>query len=274
MPIRVKCQCQQQFDAPDHLAGKTVKCPKCASPIRIPNPTASTRTAPTPPSLMAGLLDEVGVKQRVATGCPGCGAGYAPDAVLCVECGYNFRTGRRMETKSIAAEATDGVSDGHGVNAEFLLQKALRDQEAERVMQKKMVSFGIPWWGYLLMLIGIIAFIIGMGSLPQDLAMVIAGWILVVASQILGFTVSIWLYVIAFKDSTTQGLLVLLVPCYAIVYIFTHWDECAGPFFLYLGAVTLSTLGYGAFELSKIIGKEEGEVMLEVSKTILFAILY
>lgn len=222
---------------------------------------------------MAGLLDEVGVKQRVATGCPGCGAGYAPDAVLCVECGYNFRTGRKIETKKVEAGPMEGMGGGgHGVNAEFLIQKARQDMEAERVMQKKMVSFGIPWWGYLLMLIGIIAFIVGMGSLPQELAMQIAGWILVVAAQLLSITVSIWLLVIAFRDSVTQGLLVLLVPCYALIYIFTHWDECAGPFFLYLGSLLLSTLGYAAFALSQIIGKEEGEVMLEVSKTVLFAL--
>src|SRR5262249_50679615 len=32
-------------------------------------------------------------------GCPACGKAMAPDAVLCVECGFDRRTGRRRETR-------------------------------------------------------------------------------------------------------------------------------------------------------------------------------
>jgi hypothetical protein len=40
MPITVTCQCKKSFQAPDLLAGKTVKCPNCASPLAIPSPAA------------------------------------------------------------------------------------------------------------------------------------------------------------------------------------------------------------------------------------------
>ena len=37
MPIKVKCgSCSAAFSAKDGLAGKTVKCPKCSSPLRVP----------------------------------------------------------------------------------------------------------------------------------------------------------------------------------------------------------------------------------------------
>jgi hypothetical protein len=266
MPIRVKCVCQQQFDAPDNLAGKTVKCPKCASPIVIPSPAAAMAArAPGPPSAVAALLDEVGVKQRSLTACPSCGAHHEPDAVLCVECGFNFRTGRRIEMKGAAPGMDPG--DGHTVNAEFLIQKALRDQEADRVMQKKLMSFGIPWWGYLLILIGLIGFIVGMGSLPQDVAMTVAGWILLSAAILLGVVSRIWFLVAAFKVSIVWFLVVFFIPAGDWIFAFTNWDEGAGPFFLELGSILLSFLAFFAFWLSTVLISEEGEAMLTVIQT-------
>ena len=41
---------------------------------------------------------------------------------------------------------------------------------------------------------------------------------------------NIWLLVIAFRDKIEQGLLCLLVPCYAIYYIFSRWRETRGIF--------------------------------------------
>jgi hypothetical protein len=265
MPIRVKCRCQQQFDARDDLAGKTVRCPKCGSPITIPSPAAAAgaarQAAPAVPS-MADLLDEVGVKPRVATGCPGCGAAYPPDAVLCVECGFNFRTGRRLETKVVSTGPTDGVTDGHGVNSEFLIQKAREEMEAERLMQKKLISFGIPWWGYLLILIGLISFIVGMGSLPQATAMYIAAVIMWVAGGLLAVVGRLWLIYASTKVSAVW-VIVTLVPLGEFVFAFTNWDESAGPFAIFMGGLLVIGLGFAAWWLSFQLGKPEGEAMLQ-----------
>lgn len=40
MPIRVSCGCGREVNAPDNLAGKTVKCPQCKGPLPIPDPNA------------------------------------------------------------------------------------------------------------------------------------------------------------------------------------------------------------------------------------------
>jgi hypothetical protein len=267
MPIRVKCVCQQQFDAPDNLAGKTVKCPKCASPIVIPSRAVAMAARPVAPPIspIASLLDEAGVKQRSVTGCPSCGAAFPPDAVLCVECGFNFRTGRKMETMGAAPGFDPGES--HTVNAEFLIRRALENQEAEKLMQKKMVSFGIPWWGYLLILIGLIGFIVGMGSLPQDVAMFIAACILFSFGGLIIVAGEIWIKVIAFQDSMLQGFLVLLIEPYETYYMFTHWDECASAFFLWFGGALLIGLGFFALWLSTVLGQTEGEAMLQLIQT-------
>lgn len=41
---------------------------------------------------------------------------------------------------------------------------------------------------------------------------------------------NIWLLVIAFRDKIEQGLFCLLIPCYAIYYIFSRWRETRGIF--------------------------------------------
>jgi HEAT repeats len=41
---------------------------------------------------------------------------------------------------------------------------------------------------------------------------------------------NIWLYVIAFRDRIEQGIFCLLVPLYALYYIFTRWRETRGIF--------------------------------------------
>jgi hypothetical protein len=267
MPIRVKCVCQQQFNAPDHLAGKTVKCPKCSAPITIPAQSAAVAAGqPAPPmASLAGLLDEAGVSQRnTLTGCPGCGTPYAPDAVLCVECGYNFRTGRKLETKTAYEGPTDAITDGHGVNAEFLIQKARQDMEAERVMQKKLVSFGIPWWGYLLILIGLIGFIVGMGSLPQDRAMFIAGCIMYGIGGLMLVVGRIWLMVEGFKAGIVWFLVVFIAPFGEFIFAFSNWDEAAAPFAIWFGGGLVVGLGYLAMVLSTMLGKDSDQAMLQL----------
>jgi hypothetical protein len=78
---------------------------------------------------LSDLLDEVGVKQK-ATGenaCPSCGALLAPESVLCVECGYNRKTGKKMGVETVkkvevkklgpptaAAKAAAGKKPGSG----------------------------------------------------------------------------------------------------------------------------------------------------------------
>ena len=40
MPIKVQCACGKAFAAKDELAGKTVKCPGCQKPLKIPGGAA------------------------------------------------------------------------------------------------------------------------------------------------------------------------------------------------------------------------------------------
>ena len=114
MSIKARCDgCGTGFQAKDSLAGKRVKCPKCAQPITIGQPTASkgrtgkgTAKKSGAPVAAAGghnpvldLLDEVQVKPAVRGPiCPNCSKAMSQLAVVCVECGYNVETGKQLKT--------------------------------------------------------------------------------------------------------------------------------------------------------------------------------
>ena len=118
MPIKVACACGAAFAAKDELAGRTVACPKCKQPLKIPAPQAAA-VAPQAPHANAGLFDDVGLKARDTTvpRCPSCAAEMAPNAILCIKCGFNTKLGKRMQTINMAADpnaAPAGGGGGHG----------------------------------------------------------------------------------------------------------------------------------------------------------------
>ncbi len=105
MPIVVQCgACQKQFQAGDHLAGKKVKCPGCQTPLIIPAGQAAPQQpqAPAAPNPFNDLLaDEIpdrpgGTPGVADTRCPGCGAIVNPEAILCVDCGYDFQKSKQI----------------------------------------------------------------------------------------------------------------------------------------------------------------------------------
>src|SRR5687767_6454599 len=131
MPIPVTCQCGQSFAAGDHLAGRTVQCPKCKAPLTIPAlgapPMASAPAAANPSPFGSGggsIFDQAGMR-TVAAGqalCPSCSAELPPNAVLCVKCGYHLQMGRRLGAQG-ARPAVGGHGDGHGNAAAETLAK-------------------------------------------------------------------------------------------------------------------------------------------------------
>ncbi len=111
MAITAQCgSCNKKFKANDQLAGKRVKCPQCGGAIAIPVPQPVES-----PGSVASLLDEESVpatpvarpkpkpKPAVAKKCPSCSAEITAGAVLCVNCGFDLRTGKPVEVGSADA---------------------------------------------------------------------------------------------------------------------------------------------------------------------------
>ena len=110
MPISVQCStCRKRFKAGDQLAGKRVKCPQCGSVIAIPQRmaeaalSASSDMASREPA--PSIFDEEDIPLQSATKpaaqplkpCPGCGAEMPGQAVLCIRCGFDTRSGRKLD---------------------------------------------------------------------------------------------------------------------------------------------------------------------------------
>src|SRR5436190_2650855 len=186
MPIKVQCACGKAFAAKDELAGKTVKCPGCQNPLKIPggvpNPAkasdkpaaakpgaakpaaakpapgkpatgaAPSRPAPAAPAARGGadLFDEVGLQAPAADTrpCPGCTEPMPIKAVVCIKCGYNTMIGRRMQT--IKVGSGDDGPVGHGAVAQDLLDKAAKVIDDDAAEEVKKTKEGMPWWVYLI----------------------------------------------------------------------------------------------------------------------------
>ncbi len=86
MPIRFRCPCGKLLEADEGTEGRRTKCPACQLIQSIPaqEPTgiglelASAKPSSPPPQ---------------GSTCPNCGKPLAAEALLCVQCGYNARTG-------------------------------------------------------------------------------------------------------------------------------------------------------------------------------------
>lgn len=182
MPIKVQCACGKAFAAKDELAGKTVKCPACQKPLKIPGgsaaaapaakpsaakpaaapsgakpaatkPAAPAKAAAPAPTAGAGdVFDEIGLQAAApdTRPCPGCTEPLPIAAVICIKCGYNTRIGRRMETVKVGSGG--GGPEGHGAVAQDLLDRAAQVMEDDAREEVKKTKEGMPWWVYLIAL--------------------------------------------------------------------------------------------------------------------------
>jgi len=125
MPIRFSCpNCNKQFKAKDSFAGKKVKCSGCAQVIQVPAASAgqgaqAKGTPPAPPPkkrpkpeseeyelVFEGEQPKVAGAPQAPPGegakvCPGCKRKLSANAKICVDCGINLITGRKIHTELV-----------------------------------------------------------------------------------------------------------------------------------------------------------------------------
>jgi predicted RNA-binding Zn-ribbon protein involved in translation (DUF1610 family) len=100
--------CGRQFSWRPEIAGKRAKC-KCGAAVPVPaeSPAAAApKQAPEvdhdDPFAALAALSEPGAESSEDNGgyrCPSCRQSMEPGSVMCVHCGFNTRTGKRMNTK-------------------------------------------------------------------------------------------------------------------------------------------------------------------------------
>ena len=90
--IRVRCTCGAKLRMPAAAAGRRVKCPKCQAVFRVPSAASAGGGAAA--GVKPHATSEAG--DHAGRACPACGAAMTSDAILCIECGYNLTTKKRV----------------------------------------------------------------------------------------------------------------------------------------------------------------------------------
>lgn len=142
--LRFACRkCGQKMKVPAEYAGKKVRCKGCTEAIRVPSTKQEPVAAASGVDLASGsrtrsddsfgsssssgidlnALAEmeakapVGVVQHDPTKfpegkqpCPSCGVPCSNEAKLCVQCGYQFEGGRKLQTKKTSAKVASRVN--------------------------------------------------------------------------------------------------------------------------------------------------------------------
>jgi len=246
MPIRVTCQCGQNLNVPDAMAGKTGKCPKCKQPLKIPGaatpaavsvtPAASAKATKAPTvvqvnSSLAGLFEEAGLSQRKGEFCPNCDEPKHPVAVICVKCGLSFIEGTKIEGHQVVVSKKFGNKN---------LDHAEEMMAREVGTQNRMLQTGAPWWMMFAFLAGLVILIAGVAvkmdagqtgtisTVPLMAKIQKAQWIHVLSGSLgMGsILIAIFAYLAilfnSFYESAKQGLLCLFVPLYIVFYMFSR----------------------------------------------------
>lgn len=100
MPITFSCSCGHSITAPDSRAGAVGRCPRCASPVRVPTPAAAVAAAVASghPALEIAGDSGPATPSAAPPPCPKCGTQYDPDVVVCVACGLHLLTGQPLSS--------------------------------------------------------------------------------------------------------------------------------------------------------------------------------
>ena len=273
MPIKVRCgSCEAAFKAKDALAGKRVRCPKCKKPLTIPaavgvGGVAAARPRSKPakanavrsnPNPMMDLLDEADVK-GVTRGptCDNCAAELTAGAVLCIECGYNMETGKRV----VSEIDEDSKSSSEMTAAERMLAKAEKDIDDMPVTADgqdfgdgadSLVIAGVAG-AILLLLVGIGLVIIF--SMEQISKGINSGAISMCASIVMVILCGTWITIVAVKQKRPGHAMACVCTgfLYSVVYGFMQGKDLLIPtvillFSLLVTAASGTYVSYNGWE--------------------------
>ncbi len=210
MTISVTCEnCDREIRAKDEAAGKTVRCPGCSEPVRIPKPRvakpAVKKPKPAEPedgdvdwgkaAAMASNADEA------TKPCPACGEDVGLRDEKCESCGEKL-IGKKSKSGSSSRSKSSRASSGDGMEV---------------------------WLIALIAFVALNIVCLGVGlAIPSARLPAVLGAFF--ASACLSLWGYFWFLKVASEDSTTALLLCLFVPCYSLYYLCTNQDTAGRPF--------------------------------------------
>ncbi|HMP79707.1 MAG TPA: hypothetical protein PKD54_09670 [Pirellulaceae bacterium] len=194
------------------------------------------------------LLDEAEVVARPrGTSCGNCGAEVQPNAIICVECGFNLETGEKLET-AILIDDDDLIGSSRMSDAEKILAKAERDI-ADRPVTAVGQDFGDGNESFLISLVAggaFLAFIgLGVGAvLGLDWFMDRFGLtpaMVSLAASITIYTLGfVWITIVAFTVHPAQGIACLFSGgTYCMIYGFMQGKGTVVPAIIMIAATLI-----------------------------------
>ena len=161
MPIKISCRCGQRFQAPDKMAGKKARCPKCGDALQIPAASGQAASAQKGAAVpdMSDLLDEIGIASTPTGGkrCPQCNTTLAAQATFCVDCGFDLQSQEYIQGHGQEMGA-DGLLQSKSTGNP-LLDKAAKDLYYERRETRKSQD-PRSWYTYFVGLMVVLIFIL------------------------------------------------------------------------------------------------------------------
>jgi hypothetical protein len=121
MPIEFACHCGNRLLVGDEHAGKRAKCSQCGQVVIIPGgkpeaaktvAKATSAAAASAALISKSIAPSTRTTAPVASSgrrCPSCHGPLSAEAVLCVNCGYNLKSGKKMSTFAYAPTEDDEV---------------------------------------------------------------------------------------------------------------------------------------------------------------------
>jgi predicted Zn finger-like uncharacterized protein len=208
--------CQKRYEIDEALAGKKSRCKDCGELFSIPVPRARAGNAsrsharaatPSPPPVWDSVLEDEPTSFKASRG---------PSSPALDE--FDLPPPPRAAYPQ-PSRKTSGSYRHRGDGPD--------------------VGFTIAGCYLALALLVVIGFFIWQAAADPPKArsgqiFAIATFFVLGTAYLLSFCGSIWVLVVAFKESLSQGLLCLLVPCYVLYYIFSRWEDTKGPFVLQL----------------------------------------
>ena len=139
--------CARSYSWKPELAGKRVKC-KCGQPLSVPasNPAEEADAAgfeglmPADDHITATAAAPAA--SRGGPSCPSCNAPVDPAAVLCVNCGHNLKTGKKLKTTKLASSAAAAAATDRLVPGYRSYSAQAEESDGQMSKKQKMIIAG------------------------------------------------------------------------------------------------------------------------------------
>lgn len=210
---------KRKRDAARQAAGEELTMP--AAPTPQPFAEQAEAGGGADPLGMGDLLTGVDTSRT----CPGCGAGLASDAVICMSCGYNFATGSSVETEIEQAKA-----DGRAERPRVTLPQGMLGPVT--ITLAIIVALGI-------------FYTIALANDGVSLAYV-------VVSIFFHLIMTVAVLVYAFRESALHGVLSLMVPCYILFFAIALLESRTVKV-LYFVSIIACALWFTLFDFSELM---------------------